>query len=325
VPLLDGLADLRDSMDEPRFREIIAAMVEEIGNGKSLSQAMAAHPSAFDQTMVSLTRAGEDSGRLAEVFRELTEALKWHDEMVAHTRNMMIYPAFAGTTVILITLFLMAYLVPQLADLIRSMGQDIPPQTRMLLAVSGMIVHYGWLLPVLALLLWAGVWFALRHSTDMQYRLDRIKLRIWPTGPILRKIILARFANTFAMMYASGISILDCLAHARELAHNRVIAQSLEQVMQEIEAGKNLTQSFHHTGIFPPLVTRMLRVGEATGQLDLALRNISYFYDRDVKDSIRKMQAILEPAMTIALGVLLGWVMLSVLSPVYDVISRVTL
>jgi type IV pilus assembly protein PilC len=164
---------------------------------------------------------------------------------------------------------------------------------------------------------------ALILRPGLQYQVDKLKLHIWPTGPILRKIILARFANTFAMMYASGITILDCLANSKDLVNNQVIARSMEQVIREIEAGKNLTQSFQHTGIFPALVIRMLKVGESTGQLDLALLNVSYFYDRDVKDSIKKVQVMIEPTMTIILGVLLGWVMLSVLGPIYDIIGKV--
>ena len=140
---------------------------------------------------------------------------------------------------------------------------------------------------------------------------------------MLRKIILARFAKTFALMYGSGISIMECIANSRGLAGNQVIARSMDQVAREIESGKNLTQSFQDTGVFPPLVIRMLRVGETTGQLDIALRNVSYFYDRDVKDSIKKAQVMIEPAMTIILGIVLGWVMLSVLSPVYDIVSKV--
>jgi type IV pilus assembly protein PilC len=146
---------------------------------------------------------------------------------------------------------------------------------------------------------------------------------MWPVGPVLRKIILARFANTFAMMYSANITILECIANSRDLANNQVIAQSLQVVIHEIESGKNLTQSFQHTGIFPPLVVRMLKVGEATGQLDQALLNVSYFYERDVKDSIKKVQVMIEPTMTIVLGLLLGWVMLSVLSPIYDIISKI--
>ncbi|BCK86853.1 type II secretion system protein F [mine drainage metagenome] len=323
VPLLECLADLRDTMEEATFREIIANMVESIESGKKLSQAMAEHPNAFDKITVSLTRAGEDSGRLVDVFNHLTESLKWQDEMASQTKNMMIYPAFVGTVVLAITFFLMIYLVPQLVGFIKGMGQDIPIQTRMLLATSAFFVNFWYVILLTPPVLFGIYKAALITNPGLQYHLDNLKLHIWPTGPILRKIILARFANTFAMMYSSGITILDCIANSRDLVNNQVIAQSLQNVMREIEAGKNLTQSFQQTGIFPPLVVRMLKVGEATGQLDQALLNVSYFYDRDVKDSIKKVQVMIEPTMTIILGALLGWVMLSVLSPIYDIISKV--
>ncbi|MDD4912657.1 MAG: type II secretion system F family protein [Sideroxydans sp.] len=325
VPLLECLADLRDTMEEPTFREIIASMVEAIENGKQLSQAMAMHPNAFDKITTNLTKSGEDSGRLVQVFGHLTESLKWQDEMASQTKNMMIYPLFVGTIVLGITFFLMIYLVPQLVGFIKGMGQEIPIQTRMLLATSNFFVNYWYVILLTPPALIASYKVALLTSPGLQYHVDNLKLNIWPTGPILRKIILARFANTFAMMYSSGITIMDCLANSRDLVDNQVIAQSLQNVMREIESGKNLTQSFQQTGIFPPLVVRMLKVGEATGQLDQALLNVSYFYDRDVKDSIKKVQVMIEPTMTIILGVLLGWVMLSVLSPIYDIIGKVKL
>ena len=325
VPLLECLGDLRDSMDDLRFREIIASMIESIQNGKKLSQAMAEHPDVFDKILISLTHAGEESGRLVDVFGQLTEALKWQDEMISQTKSMMVYPAFVGTVVVAISFFLMTYLVPQLVGFLKGMGQDIPVQTRLLLATSAMFVNYWYFILGLPTLLFAAVKLLAAYSPGMQYHLDNLKLNIWPTGPILRKIIMARFANTFAIMYGSGISILDCIANSRDLVNNQVIAQNLDRIMQEIESGKNLTQSFQSTGVFPPLVIRMLKVGEATGQLDTALRNVSYFYDRDVKDSIKKVQAMIEPAMTIILGLLLGWIMLSALSPIYDIISKVQL
>lgn len=323
VPLLESLADLRDTMGDQKFREIIAGMVESIESGKKLSQAMAQYPDAFDKIFVSLTHAGEESGQLTQVFAHITESLKWQDEMASQTKTMMIYPLFVGTVVVAITFYLMIYLVPQLVGFIKNMGQEIPFQTRLLLATSSVFVNYWHVMLALPLVLFAAFKMALAYNPGLQYHLDNLKLHIWPTGPILRKIILARFANTFAMMYGSGITVLDCIANSRDLANNQVIARSLEQVTQEIESGKNLTQSFHNTGIFPPLVIRMLKVGEATGQLDLALRNVSYFYDRDVRDSIKRVQVMIEPAMTIILGVLLGWVMLSVLSPIYDIIGKV--
>jgi type IV pilus assembly protein PilC len=323
VPLLECLADLRDTMEEPAFREIIASMVESIESGKKLSQAMAEHPNAFDKIITNLTKAGENSGRLVEVFGHLTESLKWQDEMASQTKTMLIYPLFVGTIVLAITFFLMIYLVPQLVGFIKGMGQEIPIQTRMLLATSAFFVNFWYLILLTPPALFGIYKVALISNPGLQYHLDNFKLHVWPTGPILRKIILARFANTFAMMYSSGITILDCIASSRDLVNNQVIALSLQNVMREIESGKNLTQSFQQAGIFPPLVVRMLKVGESTGQLDQALLNVSYFYDRDVKDSIKKVQVMIEPTMTIILGTLLGWVMLSVLSPIYDLISKV--
>lgn len=323
VPLLESLADLRDTMTDPRFREVIANLVEAIEGGKKLSQAMSAHPDAFDRTFISLTHAGEESGRLPEVFLHITESLKWQDEMSSHTKTILLYPAFVGAIVVAITFFLMIYLVPQLVGFIKSMGQEIPIQTRVLLATSAFFVDYWYVLLALPVVLPIAAKLLISSSPEMRYRYDHIKLNLWVVGPILHKIILARFANTFAMMYGSGVNIIECITNSRDVVNNLVVAKSLDDVMLEIESGKNLTQSFQSTGMFPPLVIRMLKVGEATGSLDKALLNVSYFYDRDVKDSIKNVQIMIEPTMTIVLGALLGWVMLSVLSPIYDIIGKV--
>src|SRR3989338_5710272 len=277
VPLLESIADLRDTMTDMRFREIIANLVEAIEGGKKLSQAMAQHPEAFDKIFISLIHAGEESGRLPEVLLHITESLKWQDEMASHTKTIMIYPAFVGTIVVAITFFLMIYLVPQLVGFIQGMGQEIPIQTRILLATSAFFVDYWYALIAIPVILPIVTKLVINSSPEMQFRFDNLKLNLWVTGPILRKIILARFANTFAIMYGSGINILDCIAIARDVVNNRAVAKSLTDVTLEIESGKNLTQSFQNTGMFPPLVIRMLKVGEATGSLDKALLNVSYF------------------------------------------------
>ena len=323
VPLLESLADLRDTMNDQQFREIIANLIESIEGGKKLSEAMKLHADAFDKIFISLIQAGEASGRLPEVFQHITDSLKWQDEMASHTKSILLLPAIVGTVVIGVTFFLMIYLVPQLVSFIKSMGQELPFQTRVLLATSKFFVNYWYVLLALPIVLPIIGKLILISSTEMRFKFDQLKLHLWVIGPILRKIILARFANTFALMYGSGITILDCIANSRDVVNNLSIAKSLEDVTHEIESGKNLTQSFEETKMFPPLVVRMLKVGEATGSLDKALLNVSYFYDRDVKSSIKKVQVMIEPAMTIVLGSLLGWVMLSVLSPIYDLIGKV--
>jgi type IV pilus assembly protein PilC len=321
VPLLDALGGIRDSQ-EGAMKPVVATLLDEVGSGLPLSQAMARQTAAFDPVCISLVRAGEESGRLHEVFRQLADALKWRDELAAHTRNLLLYPAFVAITVAAITIFMLVWLVPQLSTILLSLGQPIPWQTRWLLTVSELFRQF-WLVIPLSFAMVGGAWLV--GHQRWQRPLDGLRLRLWWLGDILRKIILARFANTFAMLYASGISVLDSLALCRNLAGNQVIAQGLANIAEEIAAGRPLTQSFQRTGLFPPLVLQMLKVGEATGNLDQALLNVSYFYSREVQEAIRRLQTLLEPALTLLLGLILGWVMLSVLLPVYDIISQVKL
>ena len=323
VPLLESLADMRDTLSNPLLREVVADLIENIEGGMRLSQAMAEHPRVFEKVFVSLVNAGEKSGKLQEVFLHLTNTLKWEDEMASQTKQVLIYPAFVMVVVIGVAFFLMIYLVPQLTGFIKNMGQTLPFHTKALLFVSSIFVQYWYVMLMVPLIAFAIIKFMVAYNPRARYRLDDLKLRLWPIGPILKKIILARFANFFGMLYASGISILECIAICRDIAGNVVIEESLIQAGRKIEEGENLTQSFQSTNIFPPLVLRMLRVGEATGALDKALLNVGYFYDRDVKEAITNAQAMIGPAMTVLLGLMLGWIMFSVLTPIYDVISTV--
>ncbi len=322
VPILEGLADLRDSLENPRFREVIASMIESIDGGKTLSQAMTEHPAAFDRVFVSLISSGENTGKLQDVLKNLVESLKWQDELAAQTKKLIMYPAFMGTVVIGVVLFMMIYLVPKMVGFIKSTGHELPWHTQVLLATSGFFVNYWYIALGIPLALVIGFLLLLRYNYAARYRFDGFKLRIPLLGEILRKIILSRFAGVFAMMYGSGISVLDSLRATEGIVGNRVIRRGLEQIGVMIAEGQSITSAFQKVGLFSPLVIRMLRVGENTGGLDTALINVGYFYGRDVKEAIGRIQALIEPAMTIILGVILGWVMLSVLGPIYDTITK---
>ncbi len=322
VPIVEGLIDLRESVENLRFREVIGGLVETIEGGKTLSQALADYPEVFSKVVVSLIRSGEQTGKLSEVLKSLAETLRWEDELAAQTKKLMLYPAFVGGIVILVTFFLMIYLVPQMTGFIRNMGQDIPLQTRILIHVSNFFVGYWWAVLAAPPVLWFGLKLAAKTYPGVAYAIDDYKLRVPLIGPILRKIILSRFASSFAMMYSSGITVLDAIRSSEEIVGNRPLENALRSAGQQIADGKGLTMAFTDVGLFPPLVIRMLRIGENTGALDRALLNVSYFYNREVKESIGKVQAMIEPAMTLVLGAILGWVMISVLGPVYDTISK---
>ncbi|MDO9421458.1 MAG: type II secretion system F family protein [Herminiimonas sp.] len=323
VPILEGLADLRDSLEQPRFREVVADMIENIEGGSQLSEAMLRHPLVFDKTMSSLIMAGEQTGRISEVFKNLSESLKWQDELASQTKKIVMYPAFVGTIVLGVTFFLMIFLVPQLTGFIKNMGQELPFHTKALIFVSNIFVNYWYVVLSLPVVIFVIIQVTLKSSERARYLADEYKLRVWMVGPVIHKIILARFVTFFALMYASGITILDCIRLSEEIVNNRMIARALQQAGQLIAEGQGVTAAFQMTGMFPPLIIRMLKVGEATGSLDTALRNVGYFYNRDVKEMIERVQALIEPIMTVLLGALLGWVMLSVLGPIYDTISKI--
>ncbi len=323
VSLVESLTDIRDTMDIPYFREIITEMIENIEGGMQFSHAMSFYPRIFDTVMVNLVRAGEESAKLPEIFRHLTDSLKWHDEISSQTRQILLYPAFVGTVVIGITFFLMTYLVPQLGIFFRNFGQTLPPQTRALIAVSNFFIHYKYWILLAPFLLYFFLKSAGMLSERARYWLDSLKIRIWIIGPILLKVILARFANTFAIMYESGVSILDCIAISSGITGNLVISRKLVQARREIEAGKTLLQSFQGSNVFPALVLRMIKVGEATGRVDDALYNVSYFYERDTREAIRRVQVMIEPVLTVVLGSLLGWIMLSAITPIYDMLGKI--
>nr|VFK52199.1 MAG: type IV pilus assembly protein PilC [Candidatus Kentron sp. TUN] len=322
VPLLESLGDLRDSVEDTRLREVIALLMEHIEGGKTLSDAMEEFPRVFDKMLVMPIRVGESGGRLPEVLRNIIENLKWIDETTAHVKKLFLYPTIVGGVVVAIIFFMMMYLVPKLVSFFHMMGQTLPAHTRFLIAVSDFFINWWALILIGPVIAVAAVGILVTVRPSARIFLDALLFKIWIVGPIRKKIILSRFANYFALLYASGITVLDCIRISEGLMGNKAIEAAARRAAREIADGAGISAGFEHAGLFPPLVLRMLRVGENTGALDAALRNISYFYDRDVRESIERLQTLIEPTMTIILGVLLGWVMISVLGPMYDLIAN---
>ena len=322
VQLLECLHDLRESNTNLYFQKVLGAVSAEVEGGKMLSQALAEHPSVFSEVFVSLVDAGEQTGQLPVVFNNLFETIRWQDELVSQTKKLLAYPAFVAVVVLGAVAFLMSYLVPQMVSFLRNMGQELPLNTKILIAVSNAFVNYWWLIIGVPILIFVGLASVIQTNPMARYRFDMIKLNLPITGPILHKIIMARFARYFALMYQTGIPILDAIKICEKIVGNQVVADALSRAHAQINAGDSMSESFRNAGLFPPLVVRMIRVGESTGALDKSLLNISYFYDRDVNDAMQKMLKMIEPALTVLLGAILGFIMFSVLGPVYDSFSK---
>ncbi len=325
VPLLDGITELRDSTESARFREVLGTITEAIEGGQTLSQALEAQPDVFNKVFVSLVGAGEKTGQLVEVLKRLSDTLKWQDELAAYAQKIVIYPAFVGTIVMAVLILLMLFLVPEMAKFLKNMNQQLPLHTRALIATSDFVRKYWYIVFSLPVLLVFGFFTALRLSERLAYEVDRLKLRLPYIGPILRKIILSRFASTFALMYSSGITVLEAMRISESVAVNRAVTAGLVQAGHQIRDGQGISAAFESVKMFPPLVLRMLRIGETTGGLDRALLNVSYFYNREVKEGIDRVQAMIGPGMVLVLGTILGWVLLSIFGPLYDTISKLKL
>ncbi|MEX2480822.1 MAG: type II secretion system F family protein [Gammaproteobacteria bacterium] len=323
VPILEGLADLRDTIDNKRLREITAAMIESIEGGKNLSQAMADFPAVFPPVFVSLVRAGEESGQLNLILTRLIENLKWQDEQASYTKKLLLYPIIVTVVVTAVLFFLMIYVVPQLISFLTTMGQTLPVQTRILIATSDFMVEFWYVVlfvPLLSVI--AGV-MAYRTNPRFAERIDRWILNLPLIGPVIKKVIVTRVCTVFSIMYSSGITVLECVRNAENVAGNRAVARAIREAGRQIADGGGISKSFASTKLFPPLVIRMLRVGENTGALEEALDNVSYFYARDVAESVARLQEMIMPALTVVLGAVLFWIMASVLGPIYDLFTQI--
>lgn len=323
VNIIEALTDLRDTVENPGFRQVMASLIEDIEGGQKLSEAMASHSYCFDNVFVALVRAGEQSGTLTEVLDELSENLKWQDEMASQAKKAMMYPAIVLVVIIGVVFVLMTLLVPQLAATFKQLVPKLPRETEVLIFLSNIFVKWWYLLLGIPAALVALVMFLARTNERVQRVIDELGLKLPVLGAIRQKIILARFSTYFAMLYKAGISVLECIHICEKIVGNRVMEEGLQRVGRSISEGQGISQAFLATKLFPPLVLRMLRVGESTGALDAALLNVSYFYNRQVRDSISKMQDLLGPATTVVLGLLIVAILYSIFLPIYDVISKI--
>jgi type IV pilus assembly protein PilC len=323
VPILEGLSDLRDSVDNKRLQEVTAAMIESIEGGKNLPQSMIDFPFVFPPVFVSLIRAGEESGQLNRVLAKIIENLKWQDEQSAITKKLLIYPAVVTVVVSAVLFFLMIYVVPQLISFLATMGQELPLQTKALIATSGFMTKYWYIVLFTPILAIVGVMTGIKTNPKFAERMDDMLLRVPILGPVIKKLIVTRVCTVFSIMYSSGITVLECIRNAENVAGNRAVATAMREAGRQIADGGGISKSFGDTGLFPPLVVRMLRVGENTGALEEALDNVSYFYARDVAESVGRLQAMIMPAITVVLGSILFWIMASVLGPIYDLFTQI--
>ena len=323
VPIIDGLTDLREGEENPGFRDVISSVIEAIEGGNTFSQALSMYSKVFDNVFVSLIKVGEKSGQMESVLADITETLKWQDEIIAKARKAVTYPAVIGTLIFSVIMFLMIFVVPDIMNAIIGLGGEIPFHSRALMATSEFLVNY-WYLVIMTPF---AVFFVLRYfyqtNDEFHFKMDGILLNIWLFGEISEKIKISRFTRYFALMFASGITVLDAIKLSKSVVSNRVLEDGIDRAWVQISEGGSISESFQNIGIFPPLVIRMLRVGESTGRMDESLKNVSYFFERDINDKMDTMEPVLQTALLATIGMVVLWLIVSVFGPMYDTISTI--
>jgi type IV pilus assembly protein PilC len=318
VPLLDALSDVRDTADSARLRDIMGDIYADVSAGSPISAAMAQHPTIFEPIFISLIASGEETGNLPNSFAQVIKHLKWTDAMRSKVKKATRYPKVLVVVVIGVIWVMMGHVVPEVVGFLQNIGQELPPITVALMKTSYFFANYA---PYIALGLVVFL-FVLRigrmMSEDFRYRTDYIALRIPVMAPLIRKISLSMFCQTFAVLFTSGLEILKCIDAAKKTSTNLVITEALENVRQQVQEGSPLSLALNSSGEFPSLVVRMVKIGEESGNLTGVLEQVSEFYDKDVNEAVDAMIQMIEPALTVVLGGMLLWIAAAVFGPVYD-------
>jgi len=325
VPLIDALADIRDSTDSDKFRDVMTEIVRDVSDGSSLSEAMAKHPKIFLQLYISFVEAGEETGDLMASYSYLVKYLKWVDFISAKIRKATRYPIIVTVVVLLVIVFMMSVVVPQIVGFLKFLNLDLPWFSVWLIATSNFFVDPILGIPyfggVIVLSIPLGIFFLikfLRKSSErMAYFLDSTYLRMPVVGNLIRKISIARYTQTFGTLYASGIDVISALGAARATVSNLVMLSGMELVERRLREGRALSESFNESGEFPSLVVRMVKVGEESGNLTPVLNQVSEFYTNDVNEAIEAMVEMIQPTLTIILAVMMLWIAAGSLGPIY--------
>ncbi|WP_029408083.1 type II secretion system F family protein [Thiomicrorhabdus sp. Milos-T2] len=323
VPLLEIIDDLKDNFESDAVKEMLANIYESMEGGSTFSESLRNFEDDFGEVYISLVSVGEQTGQLEDILLDLANMIKWEDELISKAKKVMIYPAIVATVVIAVVILMMLFVVPELLGFITSMGGELGFATVALIATSGFIQEYIleiFLVPIVTVFLFK--WWR-KQSEDFKLKTDEMSLHLWIVGPVIYKLKLARIANSLAVMYGAGVSFPDSLRMSSVIAGNKYLETNINNAVRMIEEGKPIYESFEEASVFPKMAVRMIKVGELSGGMDTALKNVSYFYDREAKELIEKIEPAIEPILTVVMGFVVGWVMIAVLGPIYDTIAQV--
>ena len=322
IPILQAFEDLELQTSHRRMKSAIQVIMEDLRGGSSLSDGLSRHPQIFSDIYVSMIKAGETSGSLVQVLQHLTSFLEWQDELASEIKRATIYPATVLIAVIGLIGVLVGFVFPRILPVILSLKVPLPFITRAVMALAN-FVRYGWYWLLVA---GASFFFLIRFMKASEgglVILDAVKLRLPVIGGLIEKVCLSRFSHHLGILLRTGVDISQSLSIAERVVGNAVMAQAVSEAREKVIQGGSLWRSLQETGVFPPLVIRMIFIGETTGTIDSTLERVTEYYDREIPAAVKKLFAILEPLMIVLLAAIVLLVALSIFIPLYGALGRV--
>jgi general secretion pathway protein F len=317
LPLIDGLTALGEQVERTAVKRVVASVRERIREGGSFAEALAAHPSVFSTLYVNMVRVGEASGTLDRVLASLADFLERQAKMRNAVVGALTYPVLMLAVSLGILVFLVAFVVPKVTAVFADLQQALPWPTRILIATSD-VLRAGWWAFALAAIAGGIVLARYARTSEGRRRLDALALRLPIMGRMNRLIALSRFSSTLSTLLAGGVALLTALDIVRHVVRNEVIAEAIDAARERIRQGQSIAEPLRASGMFPPLVTHMIAVGELSGELETMLKRVSETYDHEVETTLGSITSLLSPVMILVMGGVILFIVLAILLPIFE-------
>lgn len=318
IPLVQALGILSEQIENKGLKDVVVAIRQDIEAGMSFCDALAKHPGAFSEFFINMTRAGEASGMLDQVLDRLATYLEKTAALTRKVKSSLVYPAVVISMAIIITAVLLLKVVPTFKGIFDMLGGQLPLPTRVLIGVSDILRHYF----VFAVIFFIGLSFLFKKyiSTEKgRYQFDAQKLKFPVLGPLFRKVAIAKFSRTFSTLVKSGVAVLNALEIVAKTSGNKIVEEAVLNCRTAVRNGESIARPLAKSGVFPPIVCRMIGVGEQTGQLEKMLSKIADFYDEQVDAAVAGLTSMIEPLVIAFLGVIIGGIVISLFLPVFKI------
>lgn len=320
VPALRVFQLLSTETESEPLRKRLESVSEDLRAGMPLAQAMAKFPDVFTPFYTNMVKAGEESGNLSKTFEFLADYLDRSFELVNKTKKALVYPAFVITIFFVVMIMMLVVVIPKLTVIITETGKELPIYTKVVIAMSNILINYGLYMLIIAVV---GIFFVVRYAKSKEGKevFAAMSLRIPYVGDLYKKLYLSRICDNINTMVSSGVSMVRAVEISSEVVDNELYKQAMVQVSQDVRTGVSLSGALGKTNLIPQVMVQMVRVGEETGEVGNILDTLAKFYRREVDNAVDTIVGLIEPAMIVLLGLGVGGLLTSVLMPIYDITS----